>query len=288
MPSSINGSNNNNNNNENKNNSYVRIGTAVPLLYDRNRDREGHPEDAAMVTARKPRINKSSFNRINRILDYWKLFGTGLVIGIILSFLSLLAMECMYVLKQNEVNNENNATTTKGWRSWLFLDHCLYFGLLMMSHLRDLFSITICGIFLGLLFSPSFQQRIIARSSWMNNQLVSSSSRFEQQQQQQNIVYIMLVFLDGGFLVGSGIMLWISACVLGQPLPWTAFLGLCGVGFSVCFLLILCYKCTPDVTARQQEDDDNGDFRQDRQEETKDCNIIDGEKEVFASVAIFV
>jgi hypothetical protein len=206
--------------------SHTAIETAVPLLGTQTpEDFESTPhrdqQDASDVISTKSSLNM-------------KVFLVGTIWGGFVTCLSLGSLQWMYLRYGNEMSFPTRGDV---------LEQIYYSTLFCLSHSWDTFYPLTCAVFFCTLSSQTYTKRVAKAITGQEN--IDAEA-----------VFIMIVFLEGGFLVGTSGMGMILELLLGIPLSFEAFAMFLIVDMIMCYLLVIGYEWTKEYV-KQEEVEEN-------------------------------
>jgi hypothetical protein len=119
------------------------------------------------------------------------------------------------------------------------LEQIYYSTLFCLSHIWDAFYPSTCAMFLCFLSSQTYTKRV--------GKAITGQENID-----EKAIYLMIVFLEGGFLIGTSGMCMIVELLLGIPLSLEAFAMCIIVDMIVCYLLNLCYEWVKEYEKQEE------------------------------------
>jgi hypothetical protein len=231
------------------------IETAVPL----SSDFHSISEEANRECQQRQESNSSDPMSVRWNLHLCLL---GIAAGMLVTGISYGALE-MLLFKQYRDNQQNGADTLGG--------HAQYAILKVLSHLGDLFYVLICIGFGWILTSSgnACAQRCLLRST--ENSILVDDKYDESESDttlylNARVVFVMIVYLEVGFLLGASCMDLIVDILLGIPLSLFGFGSAIALDMIVYCLLIWCYDLLGLAKMDSTEESDEHIIKQDEEQ----------------------
>jgi hypothetical protein len=162
----------------------------------------------------------------------------GVIIGMLVTGIAYGALEILLVHFGEHQEPPSNSADA--------VEHVQYATLKFLSHLADLFYILIC---LG------FAWIITLNGNDCTQRLLRSDIIPDERTDDARFIFVMVVYLDGGFLVGASFMGLIVEILLGVPFSLYGFGSAIALDIIVCCLLIRCYDWGLVTDPRQLNDE---------------------------------